>query len=1476
MTVPRSEFNFLDSSLKNYDSFSDASFNYFPRNMWEADFMTLRRYSSDDGMRHAEISFQLTPIQSWRRAEHTDIQAIELLCMTETESIYGCYSVADLVESSLLPVVLLNELKVVVAFVAIQDYPHVPFLPTSDWEQWLDEMYQVRMFNSLNTRFIHLMVWNVHYERIFMKNILSKVFAEDPYVEYILHIMPFGMPLKQPYKGFFNHYLSITDLANERRSVRKIREFKEKYLLGMYVALRIHIGPNVVIRPAKNSDSELITKSIFDQLPGMKLMFSNTLYKDLMNESEDEPNKRKILIGEYKNEDKELGIMTYREEVDLKLITKYYNTFLYHGFRFLKDIKKWNSIYSQWNKANSDHPLEQFNRTVRSESFIDQNVNTQSMCTDETCFETRKPSQKGKLFSVVEQAGEMTPLDRDFSISKMNHDRVLVKKAEDVIKVDTNFAKRREICLSYANEEKVILKMNEIDEELEKIEQAYAEDNHETEESRAMEIEFYVPGKNQDIRLVHNYLKYIFEHSPVNKHYILIAVASHDHYQPILHYCELLDRKRRTYGNRDLFVCFKLAFTGLFLVREAEMTDFEEIMALTIRNPHYHQIHKDVFTILRGQTNRFAKVSPLKCYVFICCNTLIGFAVVGQENDMDYLVGNYNVEDFIFYSVHKRDAHGFVRHFVLITPFLHLTTYFLRSIMRQNFWTTLYAYIIPGHLMLKYPEFSILSGIEYWIPVQPRRLPKYWKEGLGNLTPYGRIIRENMHPFALYHMNYKMAGIQKKLYTTKIVVVGGGELALSFLEHLIFSPSSWYSGYKSITLISQGGLPTKFEEQYDKYVKMMTVSSNKYNEEYLGRLSLDTWVDMVDGIVTSIDRKQKFLLVDEEYDFDYDYLFLFCGTQFSKPQSVAELMPKKECRVVIDEIKGVENKHSNRPENLFTINSDTDAFYMMLSLKEIFDKKEFERDSKIVIYGHCLNALACIAGLLEFGMKSSFFVLVEPASSPSENIDYAYSTQVYNSIKATLQSCQLEAYYQFSFSCYETEENPVTQEKRITKVHFQSQNRVISFAGIALISFEPKTVNYLTRLAIQKACLTFDGKLVIDSNFLTNDKNIYAAGSLTRYKKKYYCDHYNHENYCSHEIGAEIAYRFQKRIQMEESGQAYLNINRSVTEFTHPIVVSCKLPGGWNYLHVTKPGPMFFLQTINSKKPWGRTLETGNAFDRQGPGYFRIIINHFQLVCDILCFTTKEIDIHNMICLYNKHESLLNQLLLRWKGDLITDLYFYFREPWAYALYHDRFPLFMEEIQTFYLNMIEDEQVTFYEAVAYSFNICKWQKISEKDKELLEDLFKYVPELKSAIEKKLTEFLDYNENLLTTYLTTSKLERYQNFYLQSRMYDTEHMDRGRMPLVPTQPDYIVPTPGNRKELEDRMKERSMTEIVFKVPSDIEKESQDKLSQVSSVDSIEPNEITYVPEDAVRDAPYLDIDLRKLCWNEDMDMESEDP
>lgn len=49
--------------------------------------------------------------------------------------------------------------------------------------------------------------------------------------------------------------------------------------------------------------------------------------------------------------------------------------------------------------------------------------------------------------------------------------------------------------------------------------------------------------------------------------------------------------------------------------------------------------------------------------------------------------------------------------------------------------------------------------------------------------------------------------------------------------------------------------------------------------------------------------------------------------------------------------------------------------------------------------------------------------------------------------------------------------------------------------------------------------LLFSGRLVIDHNCRTNDPNIYAAGTLTKYSRRYYAQSRAHKFYNRMEIG---------------------------------------------------------------------------------------------------------------------------------------------------------------------------------------------------------------------------------------------------------------------------------------------------------------------------------------------------------------------
>jgi hypothetical protein len=57
------------------------------------------------------------------------------------------------------------------------------------------------------------------------------------------------------------------------------------------------------------------------------------------------------------------------------------------------------------------------------------------------------------------------------------------------------------------------------------------------------------------------------------------------------------------------------------------------------------------------------------------------------------------------------------------------------------------------------------------------------------------------------------------------------------------------------------------------------------------------------------------------------------------------------------------------------------------------------------------------------------------------------------------------------------------------------------------------------------------------------------------------------------------------------------------------------------------------------------------------------------------------VDVDNWVTLFGLNEKYLNSLVARFDEGLIKDFYSYFREPWAMAVFHDRFGDFHVELK---------------------------------------------------------------------------------------------------------------------------------------------------------------------------------------------------
>ena len=79
----------------------------------------------------------------------------------------------------------------------------------------------------------------------------------------------------------------------------------------------------------------------------------------------------------------------------------------------------------------------------------------------------------------------------------------------------------------------------------------------------------------------------------------------------------------------------------------------------------------------------------------------------------------------------------------------------------------------------------------------------------------------------------------------------------------------------------------------------------------------------------------------------------------------------------------------------------------------------------------------------------------------------------------------------------------------------------------------------------------------------------------------------------------------------------------------------------------------------------------------------------------------------NYLCLYGLHEKYLNNIISRYEEGLINDLILYFRELWACAIFHDRFPDLRDEVMDLLRQQShqQSDQVV-YIIIVYPLSVC--------------------------------------------------------------------------------------------------------------------------------------------------------------------------
>ncbi|XP_037989689.1 cilia- and flagella-associated protein 61 isoform X2 [Motacilla alba alba] len=709
---------------------------------------------------------------------------------------------------------------------------------------------------------------------------------------------------------------------------------------------------------------------------------------------------------------------------------------------------------------------------------------------------------------------------------------------------------------------------------------------------------------------------------------------------------------------RELYVFHRAGLLTSFNVRKAATSDLDGVKMLVETLSLNERIWNDskIFTETRMDPDGM----PVQAFVAEVLDQIVGVSVIRDEMDIEYVRSHYDIEDFIHFNHHQQEEHGHLCHFVLNPAFHHYAKYFLKEILRLGHKSSLYYPIYPEYVEGKFQHpcaHSLTSALHYMAPVRPRRQIVYPLQGLGVSAPSEQVSKDQLK-YSLNHTNRKLVLESKVCINSRIVVVGASDVGISFLETLIFWPRVKFN---NLTLISTHGLPGK-DPQSSKYRRFL-INSHCFNDEDYAQMSLCSWVNVVVGKMTGINRSAKYVVVSEEKKVPYDYLVLCTG------QSYQALAPMGA------DISEVTSQWPQRymekvPSNHFTLNDAQDCLEAALWLEENL----ISSTGNVIVYGNTIDMYTTVETLLSFGIDGSRIHLVRaPLGSASPCL-----------AEATLERAVGEALAEAGVALHP--ESVLAHWGQgdhglLTWAAFSTASHLLHLQCSAFFSFAYRTLDYDIFKAVCDAYLVFDGKVVIDAEFHTNDASIRAAGPLTKFSRRYYRDELTHSNFNSKEIGFELAASMLSLFDStpQPSSELPEGLDRLVPIYSRCKVQGGVLPGGYNYLHISKPGiPMPPLDVEHDPRDHGMEIVTGEA---SHGNYFRIHFNRYNMVDSITCFSKEPFPVSNYICLYGQHERLLNDLYYRWRAGQLTDLYSYFREPWSLAIYHDRFIDLQKELR---------------------------------------------------------------------------------------------------------------------------------------------------------------------------------------------------
>ncbi|KAJ8916545.1 hypothetical protein NQ315_000187 [Exocentrus adspersus] len=1245
-----------------------------------------------------------------KRVTKDDIPELKKLKdATFTSDLFGDVDIETLINHSFLCLKVEDENESIAGALVLATYPNVPSVPSWEWTAWLENLYGLEQVNSRNSLWIHYAAWDPRYHLLFFRPIVQYLFKVKHFLQYLLMVLPPGMH-KVDFLVHLGTIVLPLDCVNPKSSQ------------VVYIIQKQNFTIKYKIRRAVEEDNDDLIPLIETNSKRLKELYGSYYIAELLTRHKD--TGRQIIVAEYKGI--AVAVLILNQIINSKVLNEEFELVPFNG------LKKPHPDDTDFGMDVLYLSIEQANRIEETDEVVTQIVEKKSLEASQGTLSTEDmlrhaSADSSEDYSLVFTTGSLFIFqdddkddNKDPGGSNASSDSLIpAPLMDEYLKiVKRHGANQSEDNQSGADSTRTKL--------AQKIPKFLGEDS-----AFCLEVAAAHPDHEAGLIML---FESAFECFP-DREYLVMSMP-----------CTVPMKKLSSFFSRiaprpdgafpyEVFVMHKNTMLTKIKVEPARSRHEQQIRRLlaTIPNQYYIQ-HQ--FEAYRQSPN-----NPYSAYVMLSGDQVVAFALLTEENDVNFLQRNYDLASVVTMGMYKSGTHGLLETLVLSPIFEVHAKFFLRELHRLSDFSILYykhLAFYSGGLR----DRPLLNILPYLFPIMPRSLCDYEEElAKQQKDASATTLQDETEPFTLYISVMPLCSIHKYTVNNRIVIIGSNHTALSFVESLILTQDIRAPVlFNNVTLVGIQGFNNL--KALKKVRDSFTILKNFNDSKRMDMISLRTYVNLMQGKLHKIDRKEQVVILQDNTFLPYDLLFLMTGEQFKKPE------------------------RSENPENVFLVNNAIDANRALAKLKEVMTL-ERDPDYIIVVYGHFLQAYVTLFGLLNFGVPGSHIVFVEPFPYSMEiekrhrhNVSIFNDPDIDGAVMDRIMAEGIEVYSSYYFIDWEMDPSV----NIITSVKFEAKHHMLEVPCTAMFFFNNKGISTRLYKVITEAGLVFDGRLIIDTNCQTNDPKIFGAGALTKYSRRFYASKMTHKYFNREEIGYRLGQQIRHMLIPEEYRSLEVkkpswNIQTDrgdclVPRYSKPIMRYCRLPGGLYYLSIVKPGRPTPLETAINLESYGQVLVTGTCKNLDRQGFFRLHLNSYRRVETISCLSKFPIDIKSLWCLWGKHEKLLNNLQMRFEMGMISDLYEYFREPWAYAIYHDKFDALLEELNILMTSTMASYSGTsgfsLISAVIDAYKDNNWKPLSQEMMDSLTDNFNNEPYPK-LLETKVLDFIRDNLDSLPVY-----------------------------------------------------------------------------------------------------------------------------